>query len=877
MKKLLNNVFSGLLCLLPLVAGAQKHVLILTDGTSISNDSTIVMSDAPGAKMSAEGLVLNANSVLSGTTVSFSQTASGAQTIVPALHKQLSASGSDDITYWIVRINKPASQWTPNDIPELPTSPDYVIVGCGSAEVQKCMGACPLRTSLSGVLNNYADARFAFIQPNNSGLRYSQRAVSEEYTMPRHETEQAICDIADGWNASVIPTYVGEFCADGITPRAASQCLIGDLVGRALKSDTHFLSIKRLEPFKITLETTNPEFSTQYAAQALNQGFEVWRTSGDARRLNIIDCRIVGQNIEIETNERLAAGDLLVYGATNPGVGRREGVRGNLLIGGLPAPVCFLSIGNIENTGDNVSGTITCDGVGVPGVTVSDGYTFATTDQMGCYSMHSEKRLGYVFYILPSGYEPVTEDNGWQIRIHAQLNDDVTLQEEHNFELRRIDNHRHTMIVGADAHLAARNSDKSQFKSGFAASVKRYVETLKDTSVYSTILGDLAWDQYWYANNYALPDFSNTLTANSWPIPFFPVMGNHDNDGATPAGNDTDFKAAIPFRKTMAPSFYSYNLGDVHYVVLDDIVYKNTFTAGKTYSEGIVGDRDYGRYYTDEQLEWLRHDLELIQDKTTPVVVCMHIQNWALSTNGTFIVSANLEGGASEKLAKLFADFSEVHLLSGHTHYNFHAHPTAYPNIHENNVAAVCATWWWTGKLVGRHICKDGSPGGYAVYTADGKKLTWKYHSSEDDTCPQMRVYDMNAVKQAFSENEDIRAWLKYDTSQTDYSKISDNTVYINVFNYDTDWKVEVREGDTPLTAKRITAQDPLHIICYEVPRYKAANTVTSDFVTNRTNHMFSVQTTAADTPVTVTVTDSFGRVYTTTLVRPGTYATTMP
>ena len=139
-----------------------------------------------------------------------------------------------------------------------------------------------------------------------------------------------------------------------------------------------------------------------------------------------------------------------------------------------------------------------------------------------------------------------------------------------------------------------------------------------------------------------------------------------------------------------------------------------------------------------------------------------------------------------------------------------------------------------------------------------------------------MRIYDMNAVKEAYQTDADIKAWLKYDATQTNYGTIGDNIIYVNVFNYDTDWTVEIFEGDEQLTAKRTTAQDPLHVICYEVPRYKAAKTVTADFVTNKTNHIFSAQATTADRPVTVRVTDSFGNVYTSTIERPGIYSTSM-
>lgn len=55
----------------------------------------------------------------------------------------------------------------------------------------------------------------------------------------------------------------------------------------------------------------------------------------------------------------------------------------------------------------NISGSITCGGKGVPGVVVSDGYAFATTNAQGHYVLTSDKKNGYVF----------NYDKAWKVRI----------------------------------------------------------------------------------------------------------------------------------------------------------------------------------------------------------------------------------------------------------------------------------------------------------------------------------------------------------------------------------------------------------------------------------------------------------------------------
>lgn len=806
-----------------------------------------------------------------------------------AFSTAIAAAAGEEIEFSSIAIDRIISQFTDADILAIQSlSPEILVWMHGASDVAAGTDSDTYQAALARVIPRCGAAATVLVQPAGAGRAFASRALEHEYDAPSHAVEQAIFRYSIESAMPVMPSYILDYAADGRTLRPDAVVRLGTAVGAVIAAPEQArwsASVSADGPFSVTVTVANragvrPDAVDDLVAPAPWLGFEVWRTlGGQARRLNITSVTPVTGGYTIATNERLVAGDKVVYGCTDTGIGRFDGCRGNIAAGSAYLPVMEMDIAAVAEPEANITGTVTCDGAGVPGVTVSDGYTFATTDASGHYALTSAKRLGYVFYILPSGYEPVADGSKWKMRLHSLLtSEDAAVAEVHDFELQRADNTRHTMIVGADAHIAARNKDKSQFKSGFVASVKAFAKDATDRPVYSTILGDMSWDQYWYANNYALPDFAATLTDYGYPVKLFPVTGNHDNDGATPAGADCDFKAAIPFRRTMAPSYYSYNLGKIHYVVLDDIVYKNTYTAGKSYSTGIVGDRDYGRYFTSEQLEWLRHDLSLIADKSTPVVICFHIQNWALSTDGRFTVKANMDSGAAERLAEVVADFPTVHLLSGHTHYNFHAHPEQYPNIHENNVAGICATWWWTGKLTGRHICKDGSPGGYAVYEADGKNLTWSYRSVDEGDTPdtQCRIYDMNAVRAAYKSDPAILKWLAYDKTQTDYGTMADNMVYVNVFNYDIDWKVEVFEGDTPLEVTRITAQDPLHVITYDVPRYNDANTVTADFVTNRTNHMFRARAAAADTPVTVRLTDSFGRVYTRTIQRPAPFDLTL-
>lgn len=515
-----------------------------------------------------------------------------------------------------------------------------------------------------------------------------------------------------------------------------------------------------------------------------------------------------------------------------------------------------------------VTGRITCEGAGVAGVPVSDGISIVVTDSLGRYSITGEMPYGTIFYTLPGGYEPETEDNGFQPKIFAHVDGDQ--DSTHDFALSRVDNDSHLMVVGADSHLARRLGDLEQFDSLFVGPVKELVAANPGRKIYSTILGDLSWDQFWVRNEYGLPEFVTTMTETGYPLMLFPVIGNHDNDPRISAGDATDLLSSEPYRRTIAPSFYSFNLGKVHYVVLDDVVYRNDCTEGRSYKRGVAGNRNYERRYTDDQLDWLRRDLALVADKTAPLVIMFHVPAWRLNlSDTTFATRPNLADGSSEALAEIVKDFDKVTLLSGHTHYNYHAHPEAYPNIRENNVAAICATWWWTGHLSDRHICVDGSPGGFALYDIDGKNVVSEYIGTDCAANNRFRVYDMNTVRDFYRTDEAARAMLEVARNRTDYATIADNTVYVNVFDYDTDWRIEIFEGDRPLAVRRIVAEDPLHTLAYDLPNFALSGGVPGVFASTPTSHIFEAVTDRADSPVTVRVTDGRGRTFTETIERP--------
>ena len=475
--------------------------------------------------------------------------------------------------------------------------------------------------------------------------------------------------------------------------------------------------------------------------------------------------------------------------------------------------VLVLSACNAHAAGPQVpaAGSLTgrvasADGKPLAGVVVSDGVRVTQTDTEGMYTLDSDKELGYVFISIPSGY--MTAADACAIpQFFAHTAKPAGQSERHDFTLTPVDNTRHTVIAATDHHLADRESlDVTQFtaEGGFIDDVKT-VAAATASPVYSICMGDMSWDEYWHKRNFMLPGFRRLYERYTFPCPVFNAMGNHDNDPYCAS----DEAASAAFRREIGPTYYSFNLGQLHYVVLDNIVYVNT--GGR---EGAIGKLDYEVRIDDRQLAWLRADLATVADKSAPLIIVMHAQLhwWYRGSEGvSWKYAFTRDAGC---LVDALAGFSEVHLVTGHSHMNFRL---LNGNLREHNIAATSGTWWWTGQIHGDYTintCLDGSPGGYEVFEVDGRDIRWHYKGIglEDDY--QFRAYDMNEVL----KNERIRSsgdFTPEGTAGGMNDAYGENDILVNIWGWQPDWTVRVTENGQQLRGVRVIGKDPLHKITY--------------------------------------------------------------
>ncbi|HEY4651118.1 MAG TPA: calcineurin-like phosphoesterase family protein [Pontibacter sp.] len=389
-----------------------------------------------------------------------------------------------------------------------------------------------------------------------------------------------------------------------------------------------------------------------------------------------------------------------------------------------------------------ITGTVRAGRKKLAGVIVSDGYSVVQTNRKGRYELPVHAKANFVFVSVPAGYA-FPNENG--IARHYQELRKETPQKHYNFELAALptDDTKHNFIIWADPQTQ-NEQDVVRMLTEAVPDVQQLLKGMDSTvPVHGITVGDIVWDRF-----ELYEDYNKGVAAMG--IPFFQALGNHDQDlnkGGDEVSDDT-------FEATYGPTYYSFNRGKVHYVVLDDVRY-----LGK--------DKQYDGYITEHQLEWLKKDLAFVP-KEHLVILCLHIpvHTHVKNRHDLYPILKN----------------HKVHIMSGHTHFNRNV---IEEGIFEHNHGTVCGALW-TGP-----VCGDGTPNGYGVYEVDGTDLKWYYKSMGYEADHQMHVYVQPQGNQ--------------------------KRVLANIWNWDPAWKVELYvDGNYKGALQNVITHDPLAAALYQ-------------------------------------------------------------
>ncbi len=449
----------------------------------------------------------------------------------------------------------------------------------------------------------------------------------------------------------------------------------------------------------------------------------------------------------------------------------------------------------LASMSDSIRGTLT-DTLGMPmaGVVVSDSYTCTVTDTAGHYALLRNMSARFVYYTVPAYCEVPTHsasDNTACFYRRVSGRDSV-----YDFTLTRLPNGKETvyrMIVIGDPQITnainpyyedasdnpIKKSDVARFTDETMADIRQTIDSLPEgMPVYGLSMGD---DVQYHGGYNATLEGQIRAALGSSKMRLFSVIGNHDQDG----------KKAYKERweESWGPTDYSFDRGDVHYVCFNNC----SFYHGSLYYQ--PGE------LTDEQLEWLRQDLSLV-DSTKKVVLSYHIPLTFGNRPGdkaTPLGIATEKGHyASSRLSAILRLLNRFEggyeLFCGHTHFALN-HEVEHDGLHvlEHCHAAACGNIWNSNI----NIC--GTPNGYYVYTFEGTRLSDCYYKGTRwDAREQMTLF---------------RADTKFngESYAADWSTAKDSAVIVaNVFNADSRWTLTAVEGgvEYPMTRLSGLGQD---------------------------------------------------------------------
>lgn len=518
--------------------------------------------------------------------------------------------------------------------------------------------------------------------------------------------------------------------------------------------------------------------------------------------------------------------------------------------------------------GVTLVGYVHCEGKPMADVNVSDGVNIVKTDAEGVYRLQSDKRFGTLFISTPAGYQTVMKD-AVRPEFWKSTTAEPSKRERHDFELQRVADKQFGMVVCTDSHFCDNKKvdDLKHYNEMMAPALNDTYAAHSNIPMLTFNLGDITWDRWWYETGFSIENVPAFVSQCGLKTPYFGVIGNHDYDAATPAGAKSDIDGAMRFRRTFGPTYYSMNVGDVHIVVLDNIIYKNEVRPDQKQHVGVVGSRNYDLYVDDVQLEWLRQDLQSVPH-TTPLVICQHAPISMRDHTGKQCYC--YKKGHTEPMLTLLKDYKWVRIFSGHKHEHHSFKLEAYPNIVETNVASIAGELWKTPNKIGKNICDDGSDAGFLCCLFDGKNFSMEVVNALNGEAAPMRLYDMNVVAKRYAESPALQHLCKLQTRQNNYSQPEyADYVYINCWAWEDGSALNVTENGKPLTVEQVMHSDPLAAEAIFAPAAKKRKKESKK--TNMhsiVDHMFRVRCTEAGSTVRVEFTNPYGKKYLQTITR---------
>ncbi len=493
-------------------------------------------------------------------------------------------------------------------------------------------------------------------------------------------------------------------------------------------------------------------------------------------------------------------------------------------------------------TDGSVRGTVFHDGnhdgehqgdeAGIPDVMVSNSREVVRTDDEGRYELPAFDGMT-VFVTQPAGYAvPVDEHNFPQFFYHhlpegspdlrfGGLAPTGPLPEAVNFPLAEADasDEVDCAIIGDTQTYS--NRELGYLRDGVVADLGERDDLERCGAL---IVGDVAGDDLGL-----YPRIKEVMSAPG--IPVRAVPGNHDIDfDATDDEHSFD-----TYKREIGPAYYSYDVGQAHFVGLDNVRYPCTPEVDNADGEHEFCDDPanhptYNGVIGEEQLTWLANDLAHVP-KDKLIIIATHIPLVSFidmgsnkhQTNDAPALYELLEGRPA--LSVVGHAQTVENLETGDTFGPWKeavgVDAVPFPHI---TVGAASGSWW-TGDLdtngIPESLQRGGAPAGYINLALDGNTFQDTYRATGRDEDEQMSVSISSPFYREWFST--LMAWKEANpdaTTEPPPLNINDlgdpnllthqdlshegSDLMVNLWNGSTDSRVDVQiDGGAPAAATR--------------------------------------------------------------------------
>lgn len=390
----------------------------------------------------------------------------------------------------------------------------------------------------------------------------------------------------------------------------------------------------------------------------------------------------------------------------------------------------------LDRSGDGVRDA---DEPGLAGVRVSNGRDVVLTDDQGRYELMVDDDT-IVFVIKPRGFATEIDENQLPrfFYIHkpngspkdfrfAGVAPTGDLPESIDFPLRpNAEPDKFKALLFGDPQ--PRNLREVEYIAHDV--IEQIVMEESHDASFGVTLGDIVFDDL-----SVMKPLSQAIALIG--IPWYNVIGNHDINTDAPNDQLSD----ETFERHYGPSYYSFDHGPAHFLVLDDVEWHGPKDGERGHYHGGLGEK---------QIEFIRNDLALIPEDQL-VVLMMHIPLGSVKDR--------------QDLYRLIENRPATVSISAHTHYMEHRYIGKEdgwmgPEPHHHIVNVTVGGSWWRGQKDERGIphatMSDGGPNGYSIMEFDGNDYTLAFRGAGKPAHYQMSINCAEEISQEESAKTQV-------------------------------------------------------------------------------------------------------------------------